>query len=594
MTFFISILCNAAIYEVGSNYQNKDLNTIDWPNLKAGDQVNIHWRSEPYRSKIGLRSRGTKLAPIRIIGIAGPEGQLPVLSGENATTPDSLENFFEREWTESLGVIIIHAGPDDEWGYKPGYLHIEGLKIISGHPDYQYTGMDGQTYSYVDGAAGIWAVLVEHLTVRNCEIADNGNGFFALSKNNYEEQTSRDVLVERNYIHNNGIIGSDQEHNIYTQVAGITFQYNRIGNLRAGAGGIALKDRSSNTVIRYNWIKAGARTLDLVEPEDSYEILRNEPGFFDTWVYGNIIINEYSDQYPYSVNMIHFGGDIGDESIYRKGTLHFFHNTVYIHMNQDQEWGISLFDLSSNDETAVIANNIFYLDTDKGDPKPEFYLARDAGNYIFESTNWLNFGWQNSSPDNEWHKFIGAVTLNSEPITGSSPGFKNVSVYDFSISENSPAYNVSTELPSSMSNKHPVTLQYVTHQKSNPRSSGKNVSLGALGDKIDPSLPKLSITQSNSNSLSISLDSGSYLHTPADWWLIRAGADGLFFYDLLSSEFKADITPIYQGGLINFSDIGIPLKQDSNHDYSYFFAIDLVTDSEIDLYSKHFSYGFSQ
>jgi len=77
--------------------------------------------------------------------------------------------------------------------------------------------MDGQKYSYVDGAAGIWAVLVEYLTVRNCEITNNGNDFFALSKNNDEAQTSRNILVERNYIHNNGIVDSDQEHNIYTQ-----------------------------------------------------------------------------------------------------------------------------------------------------------------------------------------------------------------------------------------------------------------------------------------------------------------------------------------------------------------------------------------
>ncbi|RZB32304.1 MAG: hypothetical protein SRB1_01320, partial [Desulfobacteraceae bacterium Eth-SRB1] len=149
------------IIEVGPGKTHADLSTIDWPNLKAGNEIRIYWRQEPYRSKIGLRSRGTADQPIRITGIANANGARPVISGINATTPISLNGFFEEEYTEGLGVIVIHAGDDDEWGYKPGYIQIEGLKIEGGYQEYQYTGMDGQLHNYFVGGGGIWAVLVE-------------------------------------------------------------------------------------------------------------------------------------------------------------------------------------------------------------------------------------------------------------------------------------------------------------------------------------------------------------------------------------------------------------------------------------------------
>jgi hypothetical protein len=469
----------ATLYEVGPGKTHSDLSTINWPNLQSGDEVHIYWRAEPYRNKIGIRARGTASSPVRIVGIKGPSGQRPVLSGNNATTPPSLNGFFQVQWTEFLGVIVIHPGPNDPWGYKPGYITIEGLKLEGGHKNYQYSAMDGQWRNYADGAAGIWAVVVENLVVRDCEFTDNGNGFFVLSKNS-EEEVSRNVLFEKNYVHGNGIVGSDQEHNIYTQVAGITFQYNQIGPLRPGAKGIALKDRSANTVIRYNWIESGARTIDLVEPEDSYTVLMQDPGFRNTWVYGNIIINEYSSSYAWATSMIHYGGDMGDPSIYRKGTLQFFHNTVYIKMNQSDggsdTWNVNLFDLSSNDEQVVMRNNILYREGDTF-----LYLARNHGIHIFEANNWINTGWENSSPNNEWHTFDGAVVINTAPITGTNPGLKNPSGHDFSVLFSSAVHDRSVPLLTSILSAHSITRQYLPHQQGMSRTiEGSSFELGAL------------------------------------------------------------------------------------------------------------------
>ena len=335
--------------------------------------------------------------------------------------------------------------------------------------------MDGQLHNYFVGGGGIWAVLVENFEVRDCEITDNGNGFFVLSKNNDEAETSRNVILEKCYIHSNGNIGSDQEHNIYTQVANITFQYNRIGAMRPGSGGISLKDRSANTVIRYNWIISGARTIDLVEPEDSYAILMEESGFFDTWVYGNVIINVYSETCPYAVNMFHYGGDMGETFIYRKGTLHFFHNTVYIKMNQSDEWDVTLFDLSTNDESVELFNNIFYREGNS-----LLYLARDAGNHSFGANNWISSGWDVSSPDNEWHTFTGTVTINTAPLEGDSPGLTNPANYDFSVQAGAAVYNQGSSLPASYAS-HPVNRQYKLHLDGENRSiKGGAAEIGAF------------------------------------------------------------------------------------------------------------------
>ncbi|MBU0484275.1 MAG: right-handed parallel beta-helix repeat-containing protein [Proteobacteria bacterium] len=464
------------IINVGPGQTHPDLSTIDWPNLQGGDEVRIHWRQEPYRSKIGLRSRGTATAPIFLTGVAGPNGERPIINGQNATTPAALNNFFDTgQWsTETIGVITIIRGPDDEWGYKPGYIEIRGLQISGGHPDYQFTAMDGTLQNYGQGAAAIHANVVEHLTVSDCEISDNANGFFVLSRGS-EEYLSRDILFEHNYLHDNGVVGSDQEHSIYTQASGITFQYNQIDALRPGAGGIALKDRSADTVIRYNWIVSGARTIDLVEPEDSYQLMLNEPGFSDTWVYGNIIINEYATTHPYATNMIHYGGDMGETFNYRKGTLHFFHNTVYIKMNQTDEWNITLFDLSTNDESVELINNIFYREGDS-----LLYLARDAGSFTFMANNWISAGWENSSPDNEWHTFTGTVTQNVAPLEGTSPGLTNPAGHDFSVPATAIVHDQAAALPTAV-NGHPIDRQYVLHSSGENRSiEGTALDLGAF------------------------------------------------------------------------------------------------------------------
>ena len=66
------------------------------------------------------------------------------------------------------------------------------------------------------------------------------------------------ITISSNHIHDNGIEGSIYQHNSYTESRGIVFEFNHYGPLRTSCLGNNLKDRSSGTVIRYNWIEAGS------------------------------------------------------------------------------------------------------------------------------------------------------------------------------------------------------------------------------------------------------------------------------------------------------------------------------------------------
>ena len=59
---------------------------MPWSGLLPGDVVNIHWQPTAYHEKIILSVNGTALQHIQINGVAGPQGQLPVLDGANATS----------------------------------------------------------------------------------------------------------------------------------------------------------------------------------------------------------------------------------------------------------------------------------------------------------------------------------------------------------------------------------------------------------------------------------------------------------------------------------------------------------------------------
>ncbi len=479
----ISTNCTSQIYSVGPAQALNELNDVPWLALKAGDTVEIHYRLEPYRTKIGLSAIGTKEQPIHIKGISNDEGKKPILSGENAITPENLTNFFSEEWDEANALILIKRGKNLRWGEKPANIIIENLHLTGASSNNQFTDQYNNTRTYDNSSAAVWANLVDTLTIKDCTIEDNGNGVFVLSKNS-EEDVSRNITITGNTFNSNGVADSFRQHHIYTQAAGITIESNSFEHLRPLAQGAAIKDRSSGTVIRYNKIIAGTYAIDLVDPEDSYKIITKEENFHDTWVYGNIIISATNNgDLPFSSRLIHYGGDTGVFDIYRKGTLHFFHNTVYTDLYSQHEtlprsWRTRLFIMDTNDETVNASNNIFYANGNS-------YVSwlSEYGNMVLSGTNWMNSATAVYSDNVQ--EFKGSYTNDGILIQGSDISFLDKSSYQLSIIAASSAIDSATLSATNDNENFPVSYQYSdTLQLISREAIGNALDLGALESDV--------------------------------------------------------------------------------------------------------------
>jgi hypothetical protein len=456
LTLFLALLfapsAFATVYEVKPNTQLDTISEVPWAMLQPGDTVLIHWRPEPYKEKWVICRQGTEQMPITVKGVAGPNGELPVVDGNGAVTAAGL-NFA----SEQRGVIKIGSAnvPQDT---MPRYIIIDGLEIRSAHPDYQFTDDNGNTQSYTSAASSIYVEKGEHITVRNCRIHDSANGFFVASS---DETVSRNILVEGNYIFGNGISGSAFQHNNYTAAIGITFQYNRFGPLRSGSNGNNLKDRSAGLVVRYNWLEGGNRSFDLVDGEDSIQI-RNAPEYRKTFVYGNVLIKPDGG----NNQTTHYGGDSGNTANYRKGMLYFYNNTVV----STRTGNTVIFRLSTNEDLCDARNNIFYV-TNAG---TSLAMLAESG-VLSLANNWAKTGWRNSFESG----FDGNVTGGPSFIVGTDPGFTDRAGQDFRLTGMGQAVNAGTQLHPDAMQANNVLMHYLKHQAGSPRPVDSILDIGA-------------------------------------------------------------------------------------------------------------------
>ena len=455
-------------YDVGPGQAIQKVGGVPWPRLRPGDTVRIHHRPEPYREKILLSASGTADAPIRVCGVPDASGRLPVIDGSDATTDPAMLS--SSPYSQARSVVLISENADTRWGYKPSHVIVEGLEIRNAYTNETFVDSSGKRQPYADNAAALYVERGEHITVRGCVLHGSGNGLFVASSDD-EAMQSRDILVEGNHVYGNGSTGDrkDRHHNIYTEAIGMVFQYNRIGPLREGSGGNALKDRSAGTVIRYNWIEGGARSLDLVEPEDSHNQAVKVPRFGDAYVYGNVIVTGRGS----ASRTFHYGGDSGEEQDYRKGTLFFYNNTVLIVADESDHYFTSLFQLETDAESADVRNNIFLR---VGDTHLTWAFEKGT---LRLGVNWVSAGIE--AGRKEFTGRIEHVSGTKQTIEGKDPGFRGLSDQDFCLAPGSPARGVGAALPTGLPAEHQPTSQYWPHQSGRPRPrQGAGDDLGAL------------------------------------------------------------------------------------------------------------------
>lgn len=451
---FSSVRDSAAVdFHVGDGRPHASIGSVPWHTLQPGDTVWIHWRESPYREKWVIGREGSAAAPISVRGVPGPGGQRPVIDGDSAVTPSPL-----NYWNEGRSVIKV-GGSNVPENSVARWILIEGLDVRGARPPNTFTGDNGAVQSYSMNAAAIHVELGEHITIRDCVIRDSGNGIFVSS---FGPDVSRDILIENNYIHSNGNVGSNLEHNTYTAAIGIVYRCNRFGPLLSGAGGNNLKDRSAGLVVRYNWIEGGNRQLDLVDAEDS-TIIRDDPSYRRTDVYGNLLIEP-----PGAGNrqILHYGGDSGAVGDYRKGTLYFYHNTV-VSTRTDRT---TLMRLSTNEEHCDARNNIIYVTT----PGTELAML-DASGVLDLSHNWMKPGWGAA-----FGGLSGTINNDGTQIQTAWPGFVDETGQNFRLDGSSDCIDMSTALHPAVLPEGAVTRQYVKHQSDEPRVVGGTASdLGA-------------------------------------------------------------------------------------------------------------------
>ena len=496
----------AAVYEVGPGRSYATPSDVPWEALQAGDTVLIHWRATPYRDKWVMTAQGTADAPIIVRGVVSPDGHLPVIDGANAVTRLALDY-----WNENRSVIKI-GGAGTPSDVMPRYIIIENLDVRGAKPGNTFMDDGGSGGGYIANAAAIHIERGENITIRNTRLHDSGNGLFIGSP---AAAPSRNILIEGNHLYDNGIVGSPYEHNVYSEAVNITFQFNRLSSLKAGADGNNLKDRSAGLIVRYNWIENGNRQLDLVE--SSSAVVRGEASYRTVFVYGNVLLEGAGQG---NAEVVHFGGDQGNTANYRNGTIHFYHNTV-VSYRTDRT---TLFRLSSSGQHADVRNNIVFA-TAGG-----LALVGTEG-VLGISANWLNAGHVTS-----FSAFAGTLVDVGSSVLGTTPEFRDLATQDFHLTATSTAQDGGGALSYAIPAEHSLQFEYVKHLSGGVRPSDSAVDIGAyeVANTVPPPPAALVINTA-------ALSAGS-LGTPYTAVLTASGGVAPYLWSISSGALPAGVT----------------------------------------------------
>jgi hypothetical protein len=475
----LALNTHAATFRVGPAQPLTSIGAVPWDSLHAGDTVFIHYRATPYAEKWVLCRQGTPAAPIVVRGVPDQFGTRPVIEGINATTRTQL-----NYWNETRGLIKI-GGANTPADVMPQYITIENLDIKSARQPYRFTGRAGDT-PYDKNAAAVFIEKGQHIIIRNCILRDCGNGLFCAS-------LTTDLLVEGCYIYDNGADSSIYEHNNYTEATGIVFQFNHFGPLRTGCLGNNLKDRSAGLVVRYNWIESGNRQLDLVDSD--YPELYNLPAYRATYVYGNVLVEPDGAG---NSQICHYGGDSGDTTRYRKGTLYFYHNTVV----STRTGNTTLFRLSSAAESIDARNNIYY-----GTAAGSRQAVLDNEGTVNLYANWLKTGWVKSHSNSSAN-----VTAISGNITGTEPGFYNFTNQGLELSGVSACREAGTSLAPAVLPAYDCVYEYVKHQGARARHLDGTRDPGAF-EYYNLGVPRAPRPSAPENLFSVYTDAGKIVIT---------------------------------------------------------------------------------
>jgi hypothetical protein len=385
-----------------------ELTNIPWLSLQAGDVVNIYHRAKPYRTKFWIRWVWTAAQPIIINGVTDANCNLPEINWSWAVTATDAIAANPYPEIQHLGLILIYKNPSDpDTTYKVDHITIQNLKLTWANRDNSFYNYQNTLQSYVNFTSAIYAVRVWHLTLQNNIITNNGIWLFTNSRWKTAVDFSENIIIRNNRIYFNGNPGSATEHNIYSQARRVLIEWNY---LWYAYGWCTIKDRSSATVIRYNYIQSSGRAIDLVEDEEEYnDIVRVDPLYQSAWLYGNIIVNDLSSPVAQSANPIHWGYD---NTPFRSRTwiLNFYNNTFHV---IDSNWyKTSFFQLPWGIPTLNV-----YLKSNIITNTTEFWKSETVQLFLLADSGSAIFWWKNLIPKKGIYSVNGPSSI---PIASTS------------------------------------------------------------------------------------------------------------------------------------------------------------------------------
>jgi hypothetical protein len=459
-------------YDIGPGKTYTAMSQVPWSLLKGCDTVRIYPKpNNAAYNEMLLISAGSSATPtaanryMRVIGVPDPlTGALPIIDGTNATqletlpgqAPRSLQYHDNNSTVRSLyklGVVMVSAQIGYQYsGGPPGYASIENLDIRNAAYNGAFTdGKTGTQGNYGAFTACLYIEAAAHLVVKNNQLHNCGNGLFINSKNAMLVELSQDILIDGNRIYNNGnapipnVSGGFSEHNSYTEVRGIIFQNNYFGDMRPGAGGDCLKDRSSGLVVRYNTFASNCTLpLHLLDATGGLALITAEADYNQTYVYGNLF--DMKPPAGAEVNLVRYGGDSAIYTQYRQGTLSFYNNTMAVQGDPVSTTypEIFLFTMQLSNAIADVRNNVFYTAPLTAGKTAKIYTVALGTGTVNLSNNWMA-----PNAAQFWLGHTTGAILNgwsSNIVTGANTLFAKPGGPDYTPAAGSPLINAGTAL----------------------------------------------------------------------------------------------------------------------------------------------------
>ena len=455
------------VYDVGPGLAFTTIRSVPTNNWAPGSIMRVHnvdttgKNPTTYHESTRLISNGTPTQPLIMCGVPDAAGNLPIIDGINAQSPP-----WANGYTQPYGIVSLWGAGQYNGLYKdgsagPNYMIISGLAIAHAGTTYNFIPLTGGApLPYSDGASCIDIRSGTHLLIEGNDMNFCSNGLFVANngQNTGFSTVTRYVDVRGNRMRNSSSAGAFGTHDAYVQSWFSVIEGNRFESLVAGSHGDALKDRGTESIIRYNLFNAQVanQLINFQSSTDAESYIAFEPylgaagittckawycnvdntvsaDLLTAWqehlekdfVYGNIFSGrtfELAD-----INYGDCGGsnapfDNATEMADHQGRLYFYNNTedqpelaVFATLTGFNNGGDPQQQFMK--PTVIAANNILYRTKQQTNI---FAFARNASVVGVWQTNLMNLG----------------TFSNAAPIAGSIRDWKGVNGWDSYTDQN--------------------------------------------------------------------------------------------------------------------------------------------------------------